>query len=76
MDKLAQVNVTTLAIGGVAILGLGYLTSRFLFESDSAAQVSPLVMAEISKFILIGLFSNLIDLLLSSSTDGQKSLKD
>ncbi len=37
---MAQVNITALAIGGVAIFGVGYLTSKFLFKSDGGTQVT------------------------------------
>jgi hypothetical protein len=40
MEKLGKVNITTLAIGGAAILGIGYvLTSNDLFSSENRAQV-------------------------------------
>ncbi len=44
MEKLGQVNVTTLAIGGVAVLGIGYvLATNNFFSSENSAQVVLLV---------------------------------
>jgi hypothetical protein len=44
MEKLGQVNVTTLAIGGAAILGIGYvLATNNFFSSENIAQVGLLV---------------------------------
>ena len=44
MEKFGQVNITTIAIGGVAILGIGYvLTTNNFFSSDDKAQVFLLV---------------------------------
>ena len=34
-----ELSLTTIAIGGVAIVGIGYLTSQLLFNSESRAQV-------------------------------------